>query len=216
VLDDDGFVASTGGTVAPVDAGATSGSAALLAGAPGPTLAAEPIVLDCAPPLLCTSPLRGSSVTVDPIDVDPVMLVELVGAGAEVDTPTEKALDGGPSAPAAAGGEEPPSAAEDVVPVDGVVPVDVVPVDEVAPVDEVRPVDGVPPVDVVRVDEVAPVDDESVAGEPESVGSAHATPGVVATAIPTPNAAANPPTRPMYLARPMNSLANRGYAEMTV
>ena len=192
--DDDGLVASTGGTVAPVDAGATSGSAAPLAGAPGPTSAAEPIVLDCAPPLLCTSPLRGSSVTVDPIDVDPEMLVELDDAGAEVDTPTEKALDGGPSAPAAAGGEEPPSAAEDVVPVDGVAPVDVVPVDEVAPVDDVA--------------------DESVAGEPEFVGSAHATPGVVATAIPTPNAAANPPTRPMHLPLPMISLANRGYAEI--
>ena len=32
------------------------------------------------------------------------------------------------------------------------------------------------------------------------VSSAHATPGVVATAIPTPSATANPPTRPMYLA----------------
>ena len=33
----------------------------------------------------------------------------------------------------------------------------------------------------------------------DPVSSAHPTPGV-ATAIPTPNATANPPTRPMYLA----------------
>ena len=36
--------------------------------------------------------------------------------------------------------------------------------------------------------------------EPGSVGSAHATPGVVATATPTPKATAKPPTRPTYLA----------------
>jgi len=36
--------------------------------------------------------------------------------------------------------------------------------------------------------------------EPESDGPAHATPGVVATATPTPNATARPPTRPTYLA----------------
>lgn len=32
---------------------------------------------------------------------------------------------------------------------------------------------------------------------PESVGSANATPGLLATAIPTPSATANAPTRPM-------------------
>ena len=37
----------------------------------------------------------------------------------------------------------------------------------------------------------------------DPVSSAHATPGVVATAIPTPNATANPPTRPMYFAVPI-------------
>lgn len=42
-------------------------------------------------------------------------------------------------------------------------------------------------------------DDESVEG-PESDGSAQATPGVVATAAPTPSAMASAPTRPMYLA----------------
>jgi hypothetical protein len=49
--------------------------------------------------------------------------------------------------------------------------------------------------DEVDVDES---DDELV--EPASVGSAHATPGVVATATPTPKANAKPPTRPTYLA----------------
>jgi hypothetical protein len=36
--------------------------------------------------------------------------------------------------------------------------------------------------------------------ESGSEGPAHATPGVVATATPTPNATAKPPTRPTYLA----------------
>jgi hypothetical protein len=39
------------------------------------------------------------------------------------------------------------------------------------------------------------VEDES--DDPESVVSAHATPGVLATATPTPSAIASPPTRPM-------------------
>lgn len=43
-------------------------------------------------------------------------------------------------------------------------------------------------------------DDELV---PESAGSAHAAAGVVARAIPTPSAAANAPTRPMYFAVPI-------------
>jgi hypothetical protein len=46
-------------------------------------------------------------------------------------------------------------------------------------------------------------DDESEDDELEesvSDGPAKATPGVVATAIPTPNATAKPPTRPTYLA----------------
>jgi hypothetical protein len=40
--------------------------------------------------------------------------------------------------------------------------------------------------------------DEDV--EPESDGCAYAMPGVLATAIPTPRATANAPTRPMYVA----------------
>ena len=53
-----------------------------------------------------------------------------------------------------------------------------------------------------RVDEDVVVDAESRVdedAEPESDGSAYAMPGVVATAIPTPRATANAPTRPMCL-----------------
>jgi hypothetical protein len=48
----------------------------------------------------------------------------------------------------------------------------------------------------------AAADDPSVDedAEPESDGSANAMPGVLATAIPTPRATANAPTRPMYVA----------------
>ena len=50
-------------------------------------------------------------------------------------------------------------------------------------------------------DEESDADDEDV--EPESDGSASATPGVFATAAPTPSATASAPTRPMYFAVPM-------------
>jgi hypothetical protein len=54
----------------------------------------------------------------------------------------------------------------------------------------------------VDVDSEEDADEESAAelDELESDGSANATPGVVATATPTPKATANPPTRPIYLA----------------
>ena len=55
-------------------------------------------------------------------------------------------------------------------------------------------------VPLVPVAPAVPVDPSELS---EPVSSAHATPGVVATAIPTPNATANPPTRPMYFAVPM-------------
>jgi hypothetical protein len=48
-------------------------------------------------------------------------------------------------------------------------------------------------------------DDEAELVESASVGSAHATPGVLATATPTPKATAKPPTRPTYLAYPMTT-----------
>ncbi|MBE1546303.1 hypothetical protein GGC64_000311 [Mycobacterium sp. OAS707] len=62
----------------------------------------------------------------------------------------------------------------------------------------------------VSAPEAEPVeesDDESVDElvDPESVGPAHATPGVVATATPTPRATARPPTRPTYFACPITT-----------
>jgi hypothetical protein len=51
-------------------------------------------------------------------------------------------------------------------------------------------------------------DDELVA--PESDGPAHATPGVVATATPTPKASAKPPTRPTYVAYPITTTSQSG------
>ncbi len=65
---------------------------------------------------------------------------------------------------------------------------------------EVDDFDDEPEVD--DFDDEPEVDDSDDELDVES-GSAHATPGVVAIAIPTPNATANPPTRPMYLALPM-------------
>ena len=59
--------------------------------------AAEVVALACAPPLLCASPLRGSSVAVDPIEGVPVMLVALGVDEFEVDSPTEVPLDGAAS-----------------------------------------------------------------------------------------------------------------------
>jgi hypothetical protein len=65
--------------------------------------------------------------------------------------------------------------------------------------------------DVSNADEDVDADDESAdeldeADKPEELGSdgsAHAIPGVVATAIPIPSATAKPPTRPIYFAVPM-------------
>ncbi|MBP1821146.1 hypothetical protein [Mycobacterium sp. OAE908] len=53
-----------------------------------------------------------------------------------------------------------------------------------------------PELEVVASGEAGEVSD----GDAEGVPSAHAAPGVVATATPTPNATANPPTRPMCFA----------------
>jgi hypothetical protein len=48
---------------------------------------------------------------------------------------------------------------------------------------------------------------------PESVGSANATPGVLATAIPTPSATAKAPTRPMCVALPIVVSPSRFWRE---
>jgi hypothetical protein len=50
-----------------------------------------------------------------------------------------------------------------------------------------------------EADDVDVPEDEELDDEPESDGSATATPGMVATAEPTPSATANAPTRPIYL-----------------
>jgi hypothetical protein len=86
ILDDD-FRAVPGSTLFSVTGGPASGCAVPAAGATAGRSAAEVIARDCEPPLLCTTPLRGSSLAVDPIEVVPVMLVELVVDDVEVDPP---------------------------------------------------------------------------------------------------------------------------------
>ena len=63
-------------------------------------------------------------------------------------------------------------------------------------------------VDVEELDEEDESDDELV--DVESVGPAHATPGALATATPTPKATAKPPTRPMYVAYPITTTSQSG------
>jgi hypothetical protein len=106
--------------------------------------------LVCAPPELCTIPVRGSGV-----EVSRYGEVELAWASTEL------------------------SAIADVISEE----------EPVAEADE-------------SVEDVGPVDDESEgeAEELESVGSASATPGVFATAVPMPSATANMPTRPICCA----------------
>jgi hypothetical protein len=48
-----------------------------------------------------------------------------------------------------------------------------------------------------ELDELDEADGEEVDDELESVGSARATPGIVAIAVPTPRATASAPTRPI-------------------
>jgi hypothetical protein len=80
--------------------------------------------------------------------------------------------------------------------------------EEEEPVDESD--DDVEEVEEAADDEESDVvsDDEFV--DAESVGSAHATPGVVATATPTPKATAKPPTRPTYFAYPITTASQSG------
>jgi hypothetical protein len=56
---------------------------------------------------------------------------------------------------------------------------------------------------LLPVGEAGDDSDEPDLPEPVPESSAHATPGVVATAVPTPSATANAPTRPTYLAYPI-------------
>jgi hypothetical protein len=68
---------------------------------------------------------------------------------------------------------------------------------------EAEPVDESDEEEVEEEEDDDESDDELV--DPDSDGSAHATPGVVATATPTPKATAKPPTRPTYFAYPITT-----------
>jgi hypothetical protein len=108
-------------------------------------------------------------------EISPPELSEFITAGAGADAPDS--LEVTDSDPAA----EPLAASGEPVVDDPVVPEVVV-------------------VDVPDVSEVPVPDDVSVA--PVS-GPAHATPGALTTATPTPKATAKPPTRPTYVAYPI-------------
>jgi hypothetical protein len=120
----------------------------------------DEIELVCAPPVLCTTPVRGSGVADESADIELCVVVD------DVD---ETVVNDGDFEP------------------DGEVDAD----DELderldgplCPVDE----------DAVEPDEP---EDEELDDEAESDGSARATPGMVATADPTPSATASAPTRP--------------------
>jgi hypothetical protein len=146
--------------------------------------------LVCAPPELCTTPERGSSIEASlgaevelawpsrelctipaggsPVDASLGAEVELAWASTELCTVPDVEPDGEPAADA----------------------------DEFA--DEVGPVDDALAADS---DDELDVDDDEPDDELEelvSVGSANATPGVAATAPPAPSATANTPARTMY------------------
>jgi hypothetical protein len=119
--------------------------------------------LVCAPPELCTTPERGSS-----IEASLGAEVELAWVSTELCTIPDVEPDGEPAAEADEFG------------------------DEVGSVDDVLAADS---------DDELDVDDDEPDDELEellSVGSAKATPGVVATAPPAPSATANTPARTMY------------------
>ncbi len=140
-------------------------------GAAAVTGAAEPTSISEPVVLDCAPPLLcANPLRGSSVTVDPIDVVAVI--------PVEL-LDADPEVDAPAGGPLDAGPSEPAPPV----PEGVVPVTEVSPVRVAS-----------SVDDVA---DESVADDSESVPSANATPGVVAIAMPTPNATANPPTRPM-------------------
>lgn len=123
----------------------------------------DEIELVCAPPVLCTTPVRGSGVAHESADNE---------LWAVVDDVDEIVVNDGDSEP------------------DGEFDAD----DELG-----ERLDGpLWPVDEDAVEPGEP-EDEELDDEPESDGSARATPGMVATAVPTPSATASAPTRPTYL-----------------
>ena len=107
----------------------------------------DAVELVCAPPVLCTMPVRGSGAVDESADDELSVSVDDV----EADDELEEGLDGLSLS-----------------------------VDEEA-------------------DELDGPEDEELDDELESDGSASATPGMVATADPTPSATASAPTRPTYL-----------------
>ena len=138
------------------------------------------VELVCAPPELCTIPERGSAVEASLGEE-----VELAWASTELCTIPDVEPD-----------EEPAAEADEFV-------------DDVGSVDDVLAADSD---DELEADDDEP-DDESDESDDEleelvSVGSANATPGVFATAAPTPSATANTPARTMYCA--FTGIALRG------
>jgi hypothetical protein len=93
----DEYFRAVGDTLVSVAVGCFLGGPSADVGAAVVGSAAVVIALDWAPPLLCASPLQGSSVAVDPIEGVPVMLVALGVVEVEVDSPTEVPPDGAES-----------------------------------------------------------------------------------------------------------------------
>ena len=121
----------------------------------------DALELFCAPPVLCTTPVRRSCFTDESADGELSASVDDVDETVDnVDVEPDGEVDCG----------EPEEG------LDGLL----VSVDE----------DG---------DELDEPEDEELDDEPASGGSASATPGIVATADPTPSATANAPTRATYL-----------------
>lgn len=137
----------------------------------------DSVELVCGPPELCTTPDRGSTVEASLGEE-----VELAWASTELRTILDVEPDEEPAA-------EPDEFVDEVGPVDDVLAAD--------PDDELE-ADDDEPEDELEEDESDAELEEDELEELESVGSANATPGVFATAAPTPNATANTPMRTTY------------------
>jgi hypothetical protein len=109
----------------------------------------DAVELVCGPPVLCTTPLRGSAVVDESAEDELSVFVDVFDDAVVDDAESEP--DGEVEVPFS--------------------------VDEEA-------------------DEVDELEDAELDDELESDGSASATPGMVAIAVPTPSATANAPTRP--------------------
>jgi hypothetical protein len=160
----------------------------------------DDVELVCAPPELCTSPERGSAVEASLGEE-----VELAWAPSELCTTPER----GCADEASVGeGVELAWASTELCTTFDVESDEEAAAEADESVDEVGSVDDVLAAD--SDDELEADDDEPDDEREElvSVGSANATPGVVATAPPTPSANANTPARTMYCA--LTGIALRG------